>query len=311
MSPIPAPSPTVADAVAALRAGSLVAFPTETVYGLGADVGSQEAIAALYAVKGRPHDHPVIVHVAPSADLDAWARDPSDDARALAAACWPGPLTLVVHRRPGTVVDAVTGGRATVGLRIPAAPIAVELLEAFGGGIAAPSANRFGRVSPTTAADVRSDLGEDVGVVLDGGPCRVGVESTIVDCTSGRAALLRPGGLAVAAIEAVLGRPLRTDSTTAAPGTLPAHYAPRARVVLVETDDIDGMDREVSVLTAAGARVAVLDLGDDVDAYARELYARLRAADRDAAEFVVARLPDPAGVGLAVRDRLQRAAAST
>src|SRR5204862_8209983 len=179
-----APEPTAAEiahAVAVLRAGGLVAFPTETVYGLGADASSPAALRRLYAVKGRPRSHPVIVHVADASALDRWAAEVAPAARTLASACWPGPLTLVVRRSP-QVPDEVTGGLDTVGLRVPDQPVALALLRAFGGGVAAPSANRFGRVSPTTADDVRADLGADVDVVLDGGPCRIGVESTIVDC---------------------------------------------------------------------------------------------------------------------------------
>ncbi len=177
-----------------LRDGGLVAFPTETVYGLGADASSPAALRRLYAVKGRPADHPVIVHLASIGQLADWAVDVPERARRLAEACWPGPLTLVLERSP-RVPDEVTGGRPTVGLRVPDQPIALALLRAFGGGVAAPSANRFGRVSPTTADDVRADLGDDVDVVLDGGPCRVGVESTIVDCSRGDPIVLRLGGI--------------------------------------------------------------------------------------------------------------------
>jgi L-threonylcarbamoyladenylate synthase len=301
----------ISRAVALLRAGRLVAFPTETVYGLGADATSADAVARLFAVKGRPADHPVIAHLAGADRLDDFALDASEAARALADAFWPGPLTLVVRRVPGAVVDAVTGGLETVGLRVPDAPLALALLDALGAPIAAPSANRFGRVSPTAAADVEADLGSDVDLILDGGPAAVGVESTIVDCTTDAPALLRPGGLARESIEAVLGRSLRTDATTRAPGTLAAHYAPHARVVLVEFDG-DPIARAAELAHEAGdaSTVIVLDRNDDVDAYARELYARLRDADRAGAQFIVARLPPPAGVGLAVRDRLRRAAAS-
>ena len=179
------PTRDIEHAADVLRAGGLVAFPTETVYGLGADASSPEAVHRLYTVKGRPAEHPVIVHLGDATMLDEWAREVSAAATLLADACWPGPLTVVV-RRAAHVPDAVTGGLDTVGLRVPDQPLARELLRAFGGGVAAPSANRFGRVSPTTAADVRADLGADVDVVLDGGPCRVGVESTMVDSTPTR-----------------------------------------------------------------------------------------------------------------------------
>ena len=219
----------------ALRAGRLVAFPTETVYGLGADASSPDAVHRLFAVKGRPADHPVIVHLGRRDQLGEWAREVPDTAAVLADAFWPGPLTLVVIRA-AHVPDAVTGGLETVGLRVPDQPVASALLRAFGGGVAAPSANRFGRVSPTTAADVRADLGDDVDVVLDGGPCRVGIESTIVDCSRPEPAILRLGGVPREAIESKLARevPLLTDGAVRAPGTLLAHYAPRARVELVD-----------------------------------------------------------------------------
>ena len=318
---------SVPDAVEVLRRGGLVAFPTETVYGLGCDAESAEALARLYAVKGRPLDHPVIVHVgaAVGADLGSagWAEGLTPAAAALAEACWPGPLTLVVGRGP-RVHDAVTGGRATVGLRVPAHPVARALLDAFGGGVAAPSANRFGRVSPTSAADVRADLGDDVDVVLDGGASDVGVESTIVDCTGAVPAVLRLGGIPREHIEGIVGATtLATDGTVAAPGTLPAHYAPRARVVLA---DPAGLRARAAAFLEAGTSVGVLALrtvsdglpddvvvlaspADDVE-YARVLYPSLRAADRASLDVVLAVAPDPVGIGAAVADRLTRAAAS-
>jgi L-threonylcarbamoyladenylate synthase len=316
----------IARAVAALRAGELVAFPTETVYGLGADAASSSAIAHLYDVKGRPSGHPVIVHVASIAQLDDIARDVPRWARALAEQCWPGPLTLVVSRRDGAVCDQVTGGRATVGVRVPAHPVALALLEAFGSGVAAPSANRFGRVSPTTAAHVRADLGADVAVVLDGGACTVGVESTIVDATTSQPRVLRHGAIDEAEIARVAGTAPRraTDGRVAAPGTLAHHYAPRARVELAI--DVVAAQRRAHELATSGARVAVLAMqrpsppsfdepnvfvldapGDDVE-YAQVLYARLREADDRDADVVVAVPPPAAGVGVAVTDRLQRAA---
>jgi L-threonylcarbamoyladenylate synthase len=184
----------IARAVDVLRDGGLVAFPTETVYGLGADASNAAAVNRIFAAKGRPADHPLIVHLASADSLDAWASAVSPLARAFAAACWPGPLTIVL-RRAARVPDAVTGGLSTVGLRVPSHPVAQALLRAFDGGIAAPSANRFGTVSPTTAAHVRESLGDRVDLVLDGGPSDVGVESTIVDCSGDTPAILRPGGV--------------------------------------------------------------------------------------------------------------------
>ena len=288
-------------AVERLRAGELVAFPTETVYGLGADARQPDAVRRIFAAKQRPADHPVIVHLADAAQIGDWAVVPEPHVarvRALAAAHWPGPLTLVLPRRPD-MPDTVSGGRPTVGVRVPAHPVARALLQAFGGGLAAPSANRFGRVSPTTAAHVRDELGPSV-MVLDGGPTSVGVESTIVDLSGPVPALLRPGGVSRAQVVACVG-PLGVTQTVA-PGTLPAHYAPTAGVWL--STDVDGDARR---LAEAGHRVVVLRAGPPDD-HARRLYRELRAADAVGATVVVAERPWPGGLGDAIADRLQRAA---
>lgn len=304
-------------AVAILRAGGLVAFPTETVYGLGADAANAEAVRRIFAAKGRPADHPVIVHLADGAALASWARDVPRAAYALAAAFWPGPLTLILRRAPH-VSDVVTGGQDTVGLRVPSHPVAQRLLQAFGGGIAAPSANRFGRISPTTAAHVRAELGDRVDLVLDGGQSEVGIESTIVDLSGAAARLLRPGMILPAQLEAVLGVPLTTDATGAprASGMLASHYAPAKPLRLVPGRVLD------AAVAAAGARCAVLafraptgpvrvwlEAPADPVRYAHDLYAQLRTLDAsDAAEILVEEVPaDP--LWAAVRDRLQRAAA--
>ena len=326
--PVPdTPSPDdVQRAAAILRDGGLVAFPTETVYGLGAAARSADAIARLYAVKGRPADHPVIVHLASAEDLGAWAADVPPAATALATALWPGPLTLVL-RRGEDVPDAVTGGRSTIGLRVPDQPLALALLREFGDGIAAPSANRFGAVSPTTAAHVRESLGDDVDLILDGGPCSVGVESTIVDLSEPAAPLLlRAGGTPVEEIAAVLGAAPQPDlGPSRAPGMLAAHYAPRARVELF-ADGAELAARAAALLAAGTPRVAavlpaqtraalpprlmVLARPRDTAAYARDLYALLRDADARGIDVLLVVPPDAAGIGLAVRDRLARAAAS-
>ncbi|HEY7137516.1 MAG TPA: L-threonylcarbamoyladenylate synthase [Acidimicrobiia bacterium] len=321
VDPSSARAPDLARAVAALRRGGLVAFPTETVYGLGADATLPGALRRLYAVKGRPPAHPVIVHLGGADQLTGWARDVPDAARALTDACWPGPLTVIV-RRSARVPDEVTGGADTVGLRVPDQPLALALLHQFGDGIAAPSANRFGRVSPTTAQAVVDDLGTDVDVVLDGGPCRVGVESTIVDCTGAQPAVLRPGGVTAARLREILGTdvPVVSGSTVAAPGTLPSHYAPRASVVLATREDAgarataaldDG--RHVAVLCESPSpdlppAVVWLDAGCDADDYARNLYARLREADARKVDLLLAIPPVSTGLGQAVADRLRRAA---
>jgi L-threonylcarbamoyladenylate synthase len=297
-------------AVEVLRAGGLVAFPTETVYGLGADAANPDALRRLFEVKGRPRNHPVIVHAARAAQLDELGRDVPAVAHVLADAFWPGPLTVVVARRAERVAPEATGGRDTVGIRVPDHPVALALLDAFGGGIAAPSANRFGRVSPTTADHVRADLGPDVDLVIDGGPCAVGVESTIVDVTGREPAVLRVGGIGEARLAEVVGAPLarRTSGEVAAPGTLAAHYSPRARVELVDTA---GLEARAKQLRAHGLTVRTLEAPADIAEYARVLYARLRALDADGVDVILAVPPaDTGDLGAAIADRLRRAAAA-
>ena len=310
----------IGEAVAVLRRGGLVAFPTETVYGLGCDAANSIAVGRLFCVKGRPAGHPVIVHLGDAALLDEWASDVPDAARRLAAACWPGPLTIVLPRAP-RVPDGVTGGRDSVALRVPDQPVALALLRAFGGGVAAPSANRFGKVSPTTAADVREDLGDDVDVVLDGGACTVGVESTIVDLSDGDPVILRLGGYAREGLERLLGQSidLSTEGERAAPGTLPAHYAPKAGVLVVPRDE---MVSSALAVVASGRLAGVLALEPppglpdgvvvlqpprDVDDFARVLYMRMREADKLGLDVLLVVEPADEGVGAAVRDRLRRA----
>ena len=270
-------------------------MPTETVYGLAADASSPLAVRRIFAAKGRPADHPVIVHLDRAASAPAWARW-SDTAQALAEAFWPGPLTLVLPRLDH-VLDEVTGGLPTVGLRVPAHPVAHELLSAFGGGLAAPSANPFGTVSPTSADHVRSAFGSDL-LVLDGGPCTVGLESSIVDLSGPRPALLRPGGVPRKALEAIVGR--LGEATTPAPGTLRAHYAPRTSLLL--TDDVVG---EEARLTASGRSVAVLPAGPG---HARRLYAELRRLDLLGVDVLVAERSHDLDMHEAINDRLSRAA---
>jgi L-threonylcarbamoyladenylate synthase len=291
-----------------LRAGGLVAFPTETVYGLGADAANEAAVRRVFAVKGRPAGHPLIVHLAAAEELSEWAAEVPREARLLAERFWPGPLTLVLRRGP-RVPLAVTGGQETVGLRVPAHPAARALLREFGGGVAAPSANRFGRVSPTTADHVRQDLGADVDFILDGGPCGVGIESTIVDLSGQAPALLRPGGIPREGLEAALGRPVPAAGPGGprAPGRLEAHYAPRARVILAEAE---ALETRAAELRARGLRVEILRLPEDPEEAARALYASLREADARGAEAVVVAVPPEEGLGLAIADRLRKAAAA-
>lgn len=310
--------PEIDRAVEILRAGGLVAFPTETVYGLGADARSERAVERIFAAKGRPAGHPLIVHL-PSADhLDAWARHVPEEARALAARFWPGPLTIILEKERG-VPDAVTGGQPTVGLRVPDHPLAEALLRAFDGGLAAPSANRFGSVSPTTAAHVASELAGRVDLVLDGGPCTVGVESTIVDLTAlDTPRLLRPGGVSREALEAALGRAVAIGGgAVRAPGTLASHYAPHAEVRAVAAEDVE---REAADAARRGERVVVVGaaevpgfahiaLPDAPEARARRLYAALREVDARGFAIAIVALTPEAGIGAAVTDRLRRASA--
>lgn len=290
-------------ALAVLRAGGLVAVPTETVYGLAANADDEHAVRRIFVAKGRPADHPLIVHVAGPTDVFAWCASMSPPAEVLAAACWPGPLTLLLPRA-ARVLDVVTGGRDTVGIRVPAHRLTTELLRRFGGGVAAPSANRFGRVSPTTAAHVRADLGDDVDLVLDGGPCPVGVESTIVDCSVEPPQVLRPGGIPTEQIEELLrGQLAVAHGPSRAAGMLTSHYAPACPVLLAESDDA------VERLADVAAGRMVIGVGLTLPDYARQLYELLRNADRTRASAVVALLPPPVGLGHAIRDRLFKAAA--
>lgn len=290
---------TLAAAVQVLRAGGLVAFPTETVYGLGADAENAAAVGRIFSVKRRPADHPLIVH---ALDPWKWTHKPSPEAVKLADRFWPGPLTMILKRSP-RVPDAVTGGQNTVGVRVPAHPLALALLEGFGGGVAAPSANRFGKVSPTTAQHVRDDLGGDVDMILDGGPCDVGVESTILDLSGDAPAILRPGGATREEIEAALGRPVSLPQAGGprASGRLKSHYAPKARVVVAAPAEIE---RRGEDLRAEGLKVVVLAKPE-----ARDLYARLREADARGADVILVAAPGEAGLGLALADRLRKASA--
>jgi L-threonylcarbamoyladenylate synthase len=297
-------------AVRVLRRGGLVAFPTETVYGLGADATNVAAVERIFAVKGRPHGHPLIVHLGAGTSLDEWAVDVPDAARALAAAFWPGPLTLLLRRHP-RIPDVITGGRPTVGLRVPAHPVALDLLGAFGGGVAAPSANRFGRVSPTTAEHVQSDLGDAVDLILDGGPTTVGVESTIVDCTTNdgsSVSILRHGAVTADAVREVVGGPVMEIDTgeSRAPGMLASHYAPHATVVLAP--DRSAADERAADERRAGRAVDVLAPDVSIEDYARNLYAWLREADACALDVLVVVPPPDTGLGAAVNERLRKAA---
>ncbi len=318
-------------AVALLQSGELIGLPTETVYGLGADAANPTAVAKIFAAKGRPVDHPLIVHVAGEDAISHWAQAVPDFAWELMEAFWPGPLTLILKKQ-AWVPDAVTGGQDTVGLRVPGHPVALAVLRRFSeaggsGGIAAPSANRFGRISPTTAAHVKEELGDQVALVLDGGACSVGIESTIIDCSRGRPVVLRPGHIAPFHLSAVLGElpemhlSKKGEGTPRVSGSLEAHYAPQTPLRMVPGD------RLLDVLNAQrhqGARCAVITANQVAQAgmphvwrlmpadpvgYAHDLYAALREMDHAAVDLIVVEsLPDGEGWA-AVADRLKRAAA--
>ncbi|MEC5397988.1 L-threonylcarbamoyladenylate synthase [Uliginosibacterium sp. H1] len=305
----------IARAAALLRAGELVALPTETVYGLGADAGNPAAVAKIFAAKNRPADHPLIVHLADAEALTQWAREIPKEAIALARAFWPGPLTLILKKEED-VPPEVTGGQDTVGLRVPDHPVALALLRAFGGGVAAPSANRFGRISPTTARHVFDELGESVALVLDGGACQVGIESTILDLSRGEPVILRPGMIGVDAIAAVIGRrprmPQRQEDAPRVSGALAAHYAPSTPMKMVDALALLSAPAEAAVLAREAMRPRHftgrwINAPQDAAGFAHDLYANLRALDAAAAgSILVESLPED-GDWDALRDRLGRA----
>jgi L-threonylcarbamoyladenylate synthase len=331
-------------AVRLLREGKLVAFPTETVYGLGADASNPAAVRRIFEAKGRPADHPLIVHLADAGGLDYWARNIPQGAWRLVERFWPGPLTLILDRR--NAPPEVTGGQDTVGLRVPNHPVALALLKAFGGGVAAPSANRFGRVSPTRARHVRKELKGRVDMILNGGPCRVGVESTILSLAGGRPLLLRPGAIPLTVLQEVLGEEIAapqirpdkgarkgesqgysssaSDAHIRAPGMLASHYAPETRL---EVWPLDALESRSDELAGSGLKIAVLfiDSGRSRDVfhqppgitpvpmpadpadYARRLYAVLRLLDGAGFDALLAESPPDTEAWQAVNDRLRRA----
>ena len=317
---------SIQDAALRIRAGGLVGFPTETVYGLGADASSDTAVAGIFAAKGRPANHPLIVHVADASQVNDYAVSVPPFAARLMQAFWPGPLTVILPRRDG-VAAAAAGGQNSIGLRCPAHPVALAFLKACNTGVAGPSANRFGRVSPTTAEHVNSEFGDDL-LVLDGGPCAVGIESSIVDCTRGQPVLLRPGVLTRAQLEAACGQPVLDQddvqaigSTPRASGTLESHYAPNAKVRLM---DAGALQTALDLLGADAAHIAVYArtilriqsrnvlyrrMPDDALAAAQQLFSMLRSFDVEGVRLIwVESLP--AGTDWdGVRDRLERAAA--
>jgi len=322
----------IAEAARRIQAGELVGFPTETVYGLGADASSDSAVAGIFSAKGRPADHPLIVHVADAAQVQAYASSVPPFAARLMQAFWPGPLTVILPRKPG-VAAAAAGGQDSIGLRCPAHPVALAFLKACDTGVAGPSANRFGRVSPTTAQHVRQEFGDGL-LVLDGGPCDVGIESSIVDCTRGRPVLLRPGVLTRAQLEAACGEAVlgkdeferqALDHVGEAPrasGTLEAHYAPNAKLRLMEAGaiqtalDLLGADAAHiavyarSIVRIKSEKVLYRRMPDDALATAQQLFAVLRDFDAKGVKLIWVENPPPDAEWDGVRDRLGRAAAS-
>lgn len=306
-------------AASALKDGHLVAFPTETVYGLGADATNERAISRVYSVKGRPTDHPLIVHISSIDKLEKWATNIPEYAIKLAQKFWPGPLTLVL-KRSDLAVDSITGGQSKVGLRVPEQPVALALLSEFekkgGNGIAAPSANRFGAVSPTTADAVKDELEmflskEDL--ILDGGPCLIGIESTIIDCTEVVPKVLRSGAITKKMIEAICGLEISNQagsSKTKASGLLDSHYSPKAKVILDSVASSgDGFLAMADIPTPKGAiRLAA---PNTIQEYARVFYKVLRLSDKKNLNKVVILLPRGEGLAVAIRDRATKAAAGT
>lgn len=308
------PSATdIARAAALLRAGELVALPTETVYGLGADASNPDAARKIFAAKGRPADHPLIVHLADAEALVDWAREIPKEAIALARAFWPGPLTLIL-KKEADVPAVVTGGQDTVGIRVPDHPVALALLRAFGGGIAAPSANRFGRISPTTAQHVADELGDAVSMILDGGPCSVGIESTILDLSRGEPVILRPGMIGVDAIAAVIGRRPRLrqveESAPRVSGALAAHYAPATPMRLADAAELaHATDCAVIAFSPApaGRTLPWIEASRDAARFAHDLYANLRALDASGARAILVETLPSDSAWDAVHDRIGRA----
>jgi L-threonylcarbamoyladenylate synthase len=301
------------DAALALQRGQLVAFPTETVYGLGADAANPTAVARIYEAKQRPTNHPLIIHVSSVDQMDYWAIDIPEYARLLAKAFWPGPMTLILQRSDAAK-DFVTGGQPSVGLRVPNHPVALELLRKFeslgGKGVAAPSANLFGRVSPTTADAVSAELSSrlsDKDMVLEGGSSAVGIESTIIDCTKAAPSILRPGAITEEMISDVTNLSLiQRDSDIRVSGALDSHYAPRAKVFLnIEPKPGQGLIALASEPTPVG--VFRLCSPEDVNEYAQQLYSALRLADEKEISEVVAITPSGDGIAIAIRDRLSKA----
>jgi L-threonylcarbamoyladenylate synthase len=290
-------------AVEILRNGGLVGLPTETVYGLAADASQKEAVTRIFTAKGRPNNHPLIVHVGSIDSGRSWSSSWTQSAELLGTTYWPGPLSIVVEKSPEVLVE-VTGGHQTVALRVPGHSMAIELLTRLNGGLAAPSANKFGKVSPTTAQHVWEDLGSSVDYILDGGPCEVGIESTIVDCSTEVPIVLRPGGISTEDIHKIVELGNDDLGVSRAPGMLPAHYAPQCQVTLAE-ELSEAIQKSKS---ANSSTCRVIDASIDPIGFASSMYAQLRQCDADGIQELLVVLPQSVGIGLAIRDRLTKAA---
>jgi len=320
MKPVFADEKAIELAADLLRQGKLVAFPTETVYGLGADASNPEAVKRIFRAKERPADHPLIVHIADAGKLNDWALTVPEDALRLAAEFWPGPLALILNKKPEVPLE-VTGGQSTVALRIPDHPVALRLLQAFGGGIAAPSANRFCRISPTQADHVAEELGDAVDLILDGGPCQVGVESTIIDFSGARPALLRPGQITRMEIEEFLQTELviRPKTSVRAPGMMALHYAPTTLSMLCRIDELTAIVQDMikakkragilaySQKIAENNFVKVISMPRHADDYAQVLYSALRELDRLQPDLILVEQPPCSDAWGAINDRLAKA----
>lgn len=322
MNPVIADQAAIELAADLLRQGKLVAFPTETVYGLGGDAKNPEAVKRIFAAKGRPVDHPLIVHIPDFAALDDWAIEIPYAARQLADRFWPGPLTLVLNKNSDVPME-VTGGQSTIALRVPAHPVALNLLRAFGGGIAAPSANRFCRISPTQASHVEEELGDKVDMILDGGACQVGLESTIVDLSGEQPKLLRPGQISKSEIEELLGITLQLPENKEkifSPGMMEVHYSPVTETLLCTPTQVETVLRgdafqhqhKVGILSYSKEIDSdlferIIVMSDDVNGYARELYGKLRELDDAGLDLILVEQPPQTEEWQAVNDRLIKA----
>ena len=296
------------ECVKALRAGSVIGIPTETVYGLAAIATNSSAINLVFTIKERPTSHPLILHIADVSMLDDWATNISSEARALCKKFWPGPLTLILHKSD-KVLTEVTGGRDTVAIRCPNHSVTTKLLKKLNDAVVAPSANKFGKVSPTTAKHVVNDLGSDISIVLDGGDCSIGLESTIIDCTTTPPQLLRTGAITAEQILRECNITVVSASgESRAPGMLEKHYAPVCRVVLVSSSQ-EGLI-EAQRYVADGFKVRLLDLTEDLDMFARLLYSSLRTADKDGITVAIVVRAPMKGIGFAINERLEKAANS-